>query len=471
MPILPSRDAVIEDSVDVVVIGAGACGICAALAATEAGAQVVILERDENPTGSTALSTGLIPAAGTKLQRKHGIEDSPAAFAGDIKAKAKGKTDEAMADVIAQASGPTIDWLAETHGVPFRLVEGFLYPGHSQLRMHGVPHRTGEELQSALMAAAERASLTIMTGATARDLYIDDSGVRAVRFARRDGRTETIGCEALILACNGYGGNKEMLRRYIPEIADAEYWGHAGNQGDAVTWGQAMGAAVADMGSYQGHGAVATPYGKPIMWGVFTEGGIQVNAAGERFSNEVLGYSEQAYEVIRQPGGVAWNIYDEIRERPALDFTDYREVAELGGIKKANTYAELAGLLGLPPAALERTIAEVDAMRAGKGQDRWGRNFTGQRPLEPPFCGVRVTGALFHTQGGLVVDSGARVLREDGSPLPNLFAGGGAARGLSGPSRWGYLSGNGLLTATVLGRLAGQSAAALVQTKTSNAAG
>src|SRR6185437_14144970 len=211
----------------------------------------------------------------------------------------------------------------------------------------------------------------------ARDLYIDDSGVRAVRFARRDGRTETIGCEALILACNGYGGNKEMLRRYIPEIADAEYWGHAGNQGDAVTWGQAMDAAVADMGSYQGHGAVATPYGKPIMWGVFTEGGIQVNAAGERFSNEVLGYSEQAYEVIRQPGGVAWNIYDEIRERPALDFTDYREVAELGGIKKANTYAELAGLLGLPPAALERTIAEVDAMRAGKGQDRWGRNFTG----------------------------------------------------------------------------------------------
>ena len=86
-------------------------------------------------------------------------------------------------------------------------------------------------------------------------------------------------------------------------------------------------------------------------------------------------------------------------------------------------------------------------------------------------CGVRVTGALFHTQGGLVVDSGARVLREDGSPLPNLFAGGGAARGLSGPSRWGYLSGNGLLTATVLGRLAGQSAAALVQGKTSNVAG
>jgi fumarate reductase flavoprotein subunit len=82
--------------------------------------------------------------------------------------------------------------------------------------------------------------------------------------------------------------------------------------------------------------------------------------------------------------------------------------------------------------------------------------------LAPPFRAVRVTGALFHTQGGLVIDTAARVLRPDGRPLPNLFAGGGAARGLSGPSRWGYLSGNGLLSATVLGRIAGQSAAALV---------
>lgn len=463
MPVLPSKDAIVEDAVDVVVIGAGACGICAALAATEAGAQVVLLERDQSPTGSTALSTGLIPAAGTKLQRELGIEDSPATFARDIMGKAKGKTDQKMVDVIAAASGPTIDWLAEKHGVSFRLVQGFLYPGHSQFRMHGVPHRTGEELQSALLAAAERASLTILTGATARDLYGDDNGIRAVQFERPDGRVETVGCKALILACNGFGGNKDMLRHYIPEIADAEYWGHVGNQGDAVTWGQALGADVADMGSYQGHGAVATPYGKPIMWGVFTEGGFQVNADGERFSNEVLGYSEQAYEVIRQPGRVAWNIYDELRERPALEFTDYREVAELGGIKKADTIAELAALLGLPPEALERTIAEVDALRAGKGVDRWGRDFRGQRPLEARFCGVRVTGALFHTQGGLVVDRTARVLRKDGRPLPNLFAGGGAARGVSGPSRWGYLSGNGLLTATVLGRIAGQAAADLVR--------
>ena len=83
--------------------------------------------------------------------------------------------------------------------------------------------------------------------------------------------------------------------------------------------------------------------------------------------------------------------------------------------------------------------------------------------LEPPYHLAKITGALFHTQGGLVVDDHARVLREDRTPLPNLYAGGGAARGLSGPSRWGYLSGNGLLTATVLGRIAGREAAKQVK--------
>jgi fumarate reductase flavoprotein subunit len=86
--------------------------------------------------------------------------------------------------------------------------------------------------------------------------------------------------------------------------------------------------------------------------------------------------------------------------------------------------------------------------------------------LKPPYRVAEVTGALFHTQGGLVVDEAARVLREDGKPLPNLFAGGGAARGLSGPSDWGYLSGSGLLMATVLGHLAGDEAASQVKTAT-----
>ena len=76
----------------------------------------------------------------------------------------------------------------------------------------------------------------------------------------------------------------------------------------------------------------------------------------------------------------------------------------------------------------------------------------------PPYFAVKVTGSLFHTQGGLLVDANAQVLRPDCSVLPNLFAGGGASRGVSGPSDWGYLSGNGLLSAVTLGRISGRSA-------------
>jgi fumarate reductase flavoprotein subunit len=94
--------------------------------------------------------------------------------------------------------------------------------------------------------------------------------------------------------------------------------------------------------------------------------------------------------------------------------------------------------------------------------DAFGRDWARAAvSLAAPMHAVRATGALVHTQGGLAVDGGARVLRSDGSALPNLFAAGGAACGVSGPHASGYLSGNGLRTATVLGRIAGTAAARL----------
>lgn len=449
-----------EYSVPVLVIGAGACGLTAALAAREAGAQVLVLERDARPSGSTALSTGLIPAAGTRFQKALGIEDSAELLAEDIWRKAKGQTDRAIVDTVARASGPTVEWLADRHGAQFKLVEGYLYPGHSVLRMHGTPHRTGAELEDALLAACARMEIDVLANAVATDVFQDNGKIVGVRFARPDGTSETVGCGALVLACCGFGGNREMVREYIPEIAEAEFSGHAGNKGDALRWGLELGAAVADLGSYQGHGALAVPYGNPVNWGVLTNGGYQVNSLGARFSNEVRGYSEQAVEVIAQPGKIAWDVFDEARERPILGFADYDEIRALGGIRKAASLRELAALMGVPADALEKTNAEVNAFRLNGKTDAWGRSFAGTQPLAAPFCAVKVTGALFHTQGGLVIDPGARVLRKDGAPFPNLFAGGGAARGLSGPSNWGYFSGGGLLTATTLGRIAGESAAA-----------
>src|SRR6185503_4430161 len=168
-----ATDVEFDAHASLLIIGAGAAGLCAALAAKEAGVDAVLIERDAKPSGSTALSTGLIPAAGTRFQRALGIDDSPGLLAEDIWRKAKGHTDRTMVDTIARASGPTVEWLAERHGVQFKLVEGFLYPGHSVLRMHGTPRRTGEELEGALLASAGRLGIDIMTSAVVTDLISD----------------------------------------------------------------------------------------------------------------------------------------------------------------------------------------------------------------------------------------------------------------------------------------------------------
>jgi fumarate reductase flavoprotein subunit len=119
-----------------------------------------------------------------------------------------------------------------------------------------------------------------------------------------------------------------------------------------------------------------------------------------------------------------------------------------------------AAAYGLPPEAVAVEVAAYGNAAAGHAPDQHGRKDFGLAPLRPPFHIARVVPGLFHTQGGLCVDGNARVLRRDGSVIKGLFAGGGAAIGISGRAgALGYASGNGLLTAIALGRLAGLAAA------------
>jgi fumarate reductase flavoprotein subunit len=460
-PVL-SREGGFELTFPVVVIGAGGTGLSAALAVRDAGVEVLVVERDPTPLGSTAMSTGLIPAAGTPEQAAAGIEDSPERFVEDVLAKTKGKTDLELVTRLALESGETITWLRDRHAVPLDLVRGFLYPGHSAERMYGTPHRTGGELIAALQAAAEKAGVTILTDAAVTALFATDDRVTGVQVQRPDGTTEEVGCDALILACSGFGGAPDMVRRFIPEMAEAVFHGHPGNKGDAVIWGEALGAATADMSAYQGHGGLAAGHGIPILWPLIMEGGFQVNRDAERFSNESAGYSEQAAKVNAQPGHVAWSIFDERLHQLMLAFEDYRDAIGAGAVVIGDNVEMLAASTGLPADALAATLEDVERMVTGAAVDPFGRDFTGKPPLRPPYRAAKVTGALFHTQGGLVVNPDAHVLRVDGTPFSNLFAGGGAARSISGPGADGYMAGNGLLTATTLGKIAGRNAAALI---------
>jgi len=447
-------------STDVVVVGAGACGLTAGLRALEAGAETIVLERDARPSGSTAMSSGFIPAPGTRFQRAIGVEETPAEFARDIQKKAAGGADPAIVRTVTEQIGPALEWLADAHGLTWHVLDDFLYPGHTKHRMHAVPEKTGAGLMARLQVAAEAASLPIVTNAHVTTLHArEDLEITGVSLTRPDGTVETIGCKAVILACNGYGGNPDLVARHIPEIAGAPYFGHPGNTGDAILWGQALGAATNDLSAYQGHGSLAHPHGILITWALMMEGGIQVNAGGRRFTNEHTGYSEQAVKVLAQSDGIAWCIYDDRLHRIGMGFPDYRDAIAAGAIHSGDDASLLASQIGLPGRALADTLAQVAKFCAGTAADPFGRDFTGKPMLSGRLHAVKVTGALFHTQGGLVIDSSAHVLRPDGTPLPNLFAGGGAACGVSGSRVEGYLSGNGLLTAVGLGYAAGHFAA------------
>lgn len=449
---IASPPAEFDLTVETLIIGAGACGMVAALAAYEAEQDVLLVEADPVPSGSTALSAGLIPAAGTRFQAEAGIDDTPALFAQDIQAKAKGENDPDLVASLAAQAGTVIEWLADSHGLPFSVVHDFDYPGHSRRRMHGLPQRAGRELIDALRSRIETLDIPLICNRRATRLFAQGDIVEGAELTLPDGSVETVGCGRLILACNGFGGNPEMVAQYMPKIAEAVWFGHDGNRGEAVDWGHALGAATRHLGAYQGHGNVAHPHGILITWATITEGGFQVNAEGARFWNESQGYSEAARAVLAQPEGFAWTIFDGRIAAIARQFEDFKQAEQQGAVVAAESVADLSERLGLPNATLQQSF---DA-RPQEGPDAFGRSWQSP-PLAPPYHAVKVTGALFHTQGGLEVDpETVHVRTPQGDRFPNLFAAGGAACGVSGTGDSGYLSGNGLLAATVLGYIAGR---------------
>jgi len=456
--------------VPVAIVGAGACGLVAALALREAGIECLLLERDAVPGGSTGLSSGFIPAAGTPVQRRAGVlDDSPERFAADIQAKAHGTAAPHLVQAYTRAIGPALA-LIERHGLVFELLEGFLYPGHSLPRMHTLAERTGAALVGALARAAEAAGALLLPRARVVELWCDEAGrVIGVGAERPGGAIEHVACRALLLACNGFGGNAALVGELLPEMRDAVFAGHVGNDGSALLWARALGLALADLGGYQGHGSWAVPQGALITWAIMSApragparpaprggssspaepdqlesaGGLQVNAEGRRFHDETAGYSEAAVHVLAQPGGTAWNVFDDRLLALARGFPDFVAAEAAGARRSAADAAALAALIGCDPSTLAQTLA-------------------GTR-LVPPYHAIRVTGALFHTQGGLDVDGDCRARFADGRAHPNLFAAGGAARGVSGNAVWGYLSGNGLLSAVAGGFIAARSIAALLE--------
>jgi len=453
-----------EVDVDVVVVGAGGGGLVAALAAADRGCSVVVLEKLDRAGGNTGLSTGSIPAAGSKQQQAAGVDDDPGRMATDLLRQSGPHEAEDLTRRLAETSAELVDWLVERHQIDLRLILDYKHVGHSVHRLHAPPSRRGADLVADLLGACERAGVTVVTGNPVSSLLTEDGRVVGVEVSGDRIDTYQLRAHAVVLAANGFAANRALLEQWAPELAGLEYFGAHGSTGEAIEWGLALGGRLRNATAYQGYAAVAYPHGSILSWTTVEMGGVLVDSTGVRLGDEIVGYSGFTTSVLagEQP---YWAVYDARIRDVTLREDEYRDLVEMGGAKECADVEELAAVTGAPVEALRQTLAAYADAARGTTADEHGRTDFAMAPLEPPYVATRVTPGLFHTQGGLDVDTSGRVLGTDGAPVPGLFAVGGVAPGVSGRTGGrGYSSGNGLLTAVGLGALAGAAASELAGT-------
>ena len=465
--LVPGWDA----SDDVVIIGLGAAGACAAIEAGRAGARVRVLERAGGGGGTTAASDGMMYfGGGTALQRACGFEDSVDAMVDYLMASCGPEPDEARIRTYCEASPEHYDWLVEL-GVPFKAefyAQRMLSPGEEGLTYSGnelvypfreqatpaprahMPQKEGQAgafLMQKLIAAAEASGAAIEANTLCERLVVDERGRVVGVHAIVAGEAKYYRAErGVVLCAGGFINNKEMVRQYAPALRKARFRASTeGDDGRGIRMGMGAGGAPIRMSM----GSVTLPFYPPkqLMRGIF------VNKFGQRFMPEDV-YQGRAGEIaLLQQGGEVWLILD--------DSSFERPVFAGGEIHAAETIEELEAELGFAAGTLQATVRLYNE-GAEKGEDPvFHKASEYVAPLAtPPFGAIDLSWdkAIYaaFTLGGLATDTEARVLDADGSPIAGLWAAGRTAASISSP---GYSSGTSIGEAQIFGRIAGRAAA------------
>lgn len=449
-----------DTQVDVLVIGAGGAGLAAAIAASDLGASVAVVEKLARPGGNTGLSTGSIPGAGTRFQRQAGIDDNPRKMTTDLLGLSGDHDAVDLTRMLAERSAELVEWLVDKAHVRLDIIKEYKHVAHSVPRLHAPASRKGADLVHDLVAAVERRGVPVVLSNPVVDLILGKNAeVLGATTRTAQGAVSRIGAKKTILCVNGFGASRPLIAQYLPEVAGAMYSGAKGSEGEAIRWGAQLNARLGNMASYQGYATLIYPHGELLSWTTIEKGGLLVNDKGLRFGDESIGYSGFAAPVIAQSGKVHAIFDQRIHDIAALE-PWFKELLDLGGAKKAADLPELASKLAVDPGALQATLSAYGKAASGQSKDKFGRKDFGIAPLQAPYWYTQVVGGLLSTQGGLMIDLHARVLDKTDRTIPNLYAAGGAVASISGRSGGvGYASGSGLLHAIGLGWIAGTDAA------------
>ena len=486
---------------DVVVVGGGNAGFCAAHAAREAGASVLLIEKsvEQEAGGNSFYTAGAFRVAFDDLQELVPLLDDEtlallprtvvppypqSQFFDDMERITGGHCDPVLTRVLVTRSTDTLRWLHDK-GLRFRLMyERQSFESNDQYVFFGGLHvgsvDGGKGLVSQHTEAAAASGVGLRYGACLTELRTDDAGaVIGIVYSDSAGKAHEIEAGAVVLAAGGFESDPERRERYLgPGWSRALVRGTPSNTGEVLDL--AIGLGAARHGDWSSCHSVAWDSGGPPQGGnreltnQMTRQsyplGIVVNVRGERFVDEGADYRNYTYakygrEILVQPEGLAFQLFD-AKTKPLLRTQEYDSTPIT--MAQSDTLEDLAGQLGIDGEGLLRTVERFNSSIVDAPFDpavKDGRAARVDPPKSnwalaldtPPYYGYGVSCGITFTFGGLHVDESARVLDAAGSPVPGLFAAGEMVGGLFSGN---YPGGTGLTSGAVFGRLAGAGAAA-----------
>lgn len=443
-----------NEQFDIVIIGAGGAGLSAAVQAHEKGAEnIVVLEKMSFAGGSTTMAFGGFNCTTSRFMDEQGKEENPIDLTARIMKNGKNLNDVRMAAVVAEETPEVIEWL-DGFGSEWGKIR------YSDLHCPTDGTIPGVELVNVLKEQCKEKGIEIRYNSPAVDILADETGrINGVVVEDKNGQY-TIDTSAVILATGGYETNADMIAEYGNEsLKNIHLAPSQGNMGDGIVMALKHGAALTNMDLIQLSCAVA-PFSIQMQLPIKNNGVIFVNKEGKRFTNEYSAASSDRRitdDILAQTDAECYGVYsDEIyQEFMAIEEKDFFDEYRMTGIDnsgtviKADTLDELAEKMGVPAEALKETVANLktDGFENEAVVEKAGTY------AEGPYYAVLLTPGVMDTLGGVVADTTARVLREDGSIIAGLYAAGEVI----GNTQGAYYS-VGLGEAAVFGRVAARNA-------------